>query len=84
VFVRCLAVQLTRSEQTIPPLFKGGNVASTKRWLFSNEERNFHSSSLICNIKQLCPKKIKVAEAILKTKEKILQQLHPKKEQETE
>jgi flavin-dependent dehydrogenase len=29
------------------------------------------------------PKKIKVTEAILKTKKKILQQLHPKKEQET-
>lgn len=32
---------------------------------------------------QVCPKKIKVTEAILKTKKKILQQLHPKKEQET-
>jgi hypothetical protein len=28
------------------------------------------------------PKKLKVTEAILKTKKKILQQLHPKKEQE--
>ncbi len=33
---------------------------------------------------QVCPKGIKVTEAILKTKKKILQQLHPKKEQETE
>jgi succinate dehydrogenase / fumarate reductase iron-sulfur subunit len=33
---------------------------------------------------QVCPKSIKVTEAILKTKKKILQQLHPKKEQETE
>jgi succinate dehydrogenase / fumarate reductase iron-sulfur subunit len=33
---------------------------------------------------QVCPKKIKVTEAILKTKKKILQQLHPKKEQEHE
>jgi aspartate oxidase len=32
---------------------------------------------------EICPKKIKVTEAILKTKKKILQQLHPKKEQET-
>jgi succinate dehydrogenase / fumarate reductase iron-sulfur subunit len=32
---------------------------------------------------QVCPKGIKVTEAILKTKKKILQQLHPKKEQET-
>jgi succinate dehydrogenase / fumarate reductase iron-sulfur subunit len=32
---------------------------------------------------QVCPKKIKVTEAILKTKKKILQQLHPKREQET-
>jgi succinate dehydrogenase / fumarate reductase iron-sulfur subunit len=32
---------------------------------------------------QVCPKQIKVTEAILKTKKKILQQLHPKKEQET-
>ena len=33
---------------------------------------------------QVCPKKIKVTEAILKTKKKILEQLHPKQEQETE
>jgi succinate dehydrogenase / fumarate reductase iron-sulfur subunit len=33
---------------------------------------------------QVCPKQIKVTEAILKTKKKILQQLHPKKEKETE
>jgi succinate dehydrogenase / fumarate reductase iron-sulfur subunit len=33
---------------------------------------------------QVCPKGIKVTEAILKTKKKILQQLHPKKEQETD
>jgi succinate dehydrogenase / fumarate reductase iron-sulfur subunit len=33
---------------------------------------------------QVCPKKIKVTEAILKTKEKILQQLPSKKEQETD
>jgi succinate dehydrogenase / fumarate reductase iron-sulfur subunit len=33
---------------------------------------------------QVCPKQIKVTEAILKTKKKILQQLHPKREQETE
>jgi succinate dehydrogenase / fumarate reductase iron-sulfur subunit len=33
---------------------------------------------------QVCPKKIKVTEAILKTKEKILQQLHSKKEEETD
>ena len=32
---------------------------------------------------EICPKKIKVTEAILKTKKKILQQLHPKREQET-
>ena len=32
---------------------------------------------------QVCPKQIKVTEAILKTKKKILQQLHPKREQET-
>ena len=32
---------------------------------------------------QLCPKKINVTQAILKTKKKILQQLHPKREQET-
>jgi succinate dehydrogenase / fumarate reductase iron-sulfur subunit len=32
---------------------------------------------------QVCPKGIKVTEAILKTKKKILQQLHPKKDQET-
>ena len=30
-----------------------------------------------------CPKKIKVTEAILNTKKKILQELHTKKEQET-
>lgn len=33
---------------------------------------------------QVCPKNIKVTEAILKTKKKILQQLHPKKKQETD
>jgi succinate dehydrogenase / fumarate reductase iron-sulfur subunit len=33
---------------------------------------------------QVCPKRIKVTEAILKTKKKILEQLHPKQEQETE
>jgi succinate dehydrogenase / fumarate reductase iron-sulfur subunit len=33
---------------------------------------------------QVCPKEIEVTEAILKTKKKILQQLHPKKEQETD
>jgi succinate dehydrogenase / fumarate reductase iron-sulfur subunit len=32
---------------------------------------------------QVCPKRIKVTEAILKTKKKILEQLHPKQEQET-
>jgi succinate dehydrogenase / fumarate reductase iron-sulfur subunit len=32
---------------------------------------------------QVCPKNIKVTEAILKTKKKILEQLHPKKKQET-
>jgi succinate dehydrogenase/fumarate reductase-like Fe-S protein len=32
---------------------------------------------------QVCLKRIKVTEDILKTKKKILQQLHPKKEQET-
>jgi succinate dehydrogenase / fumarate reductase iron-sulfur subunit len=32
---------------------------------------------------QVCPKQIKVTEAILKTKKKILEQLHPKKKQET-
>jgi hypothetical protein len=32
---------------------------------------------------EICPKKIKDTEAILKTEKKILQQLHPKKEQET-
>jgi succinate dehydrogenase / fumarate reductase, iron-sulfur subunit len=32
----------------------------------------------------VCPKQIKVTEAILKTKKKILQQLHSKKEKETE
>jgi succinate dehydrogenase / fumarate reductase iron-sulfur subunit len=31
---------------------------------------------------QVCPKRIKVTEAILKTKKKILEQLHPKQEQE--
>jgi succinate dehydrogenase / fumarate reductase iron-sulfur subunit len=33
---------------------------------------------------QVCPKQIKVTEAILKTKKKTVQQLHSKKEQETE
>ena len=33
---------------------------------------------------QVCPKRIKVTEAILKTKKKILEQLHPKREQETD
>jgi len=33
---------------------------------------------------QVCPKRIKVTEAILKTKKKILEQLHPKQETETE
>jgi succinate dehydrogenase / fumarate reductase iron-sulfur subunit len=33
---------------------------------------------------QVCPKKIKVTEAILKTKKKILEQLHPKQKQEIE
>ena len=33
---------------------------------------------------QVCPKGIKVTEAILKTKKKILEQLHPKQEQEIE
>jgi succinate dehydrogenase / fumarate reductase iron-sulfur subunit len=33
---------------------------------------------------QVCPKRIKVTEAILKTKKKILEQLHPKQEQEIE
>jgi succinate dehydrogenase/fumarate reductase-like Fe-S protein len=32
---------------------------------------------------QVCPKRIKVKAAILKTKKKILQELHLKKEQET-
>jgi succinate dehydrogenase / fumarate reductase iron-sulfur subunit len=32
---------------------------------------------------QVCPKRIKVTEAILKTKKKILEQLHPKQEPET-
>jgi hypothetical protein len=32
----------------------------------------------------VCPKRIKVTEAILKTKKKILEQLHPKQEQEIE
>jgi len=31
----------------------------------------------------ICQKNIKVTEAILKTKKKILEQLHPKREQET-
>jgi len=39
------------SEKSIPPLFKGGNAASTKRYLFRNEKENFQ---LVLTNRQHC------------------------------
>jgi succinate dehydrogenase / fumarate reductase iron-sulfur subunit len=64
-------------------IFDSRATDTTERMQILEKPHGIWSCKSYYRCTQVCPKGIKVTEAILKTKKKILQQLHPKKEQET-
>jgi succinate dehydrogenase / fumarate reductase iron-sulfur subunit len=64
-------------------IFDSRATDTTERMQILEKPHGIWSCKSYYRCTQVCPKRIKVTEAILKTKKKILQQLHPKKEQET-
>ena len=64
-------------------IFDSRMTDTAKRMKILEKPHGIWSCKTYYRCTQVCPKQIKVTEAILKTKKKILQQLHPKREQET-
>ena len=64
-------------------IFDSRLADATRRMMIMEKPHGVWSCKTYYRCTQVCPKKIKVTEAILKTKKKILQQLHTKKETET-